>query len=77
MRSSSGSADRRRTPRCGSGSTSRWGRHGVGWTTSDLPTVHHHGKIAEQYDGVVYVNRVGPTHPTANARAAIARRERY
>jgi len=54
----------------------RWNTLSLGYTESlGLPALRV--AIAEQYDGVLYVSRVGPTHPTADARQAIARRERY
>jgi erythromycin esterase len=50
--------------------------HAIGWTY-DPSSLYHEGAIGVQYDAIVFVEHVTPTHPTPNALQAFARRERY
>ena len=50
--------------------------HAIGWTY-DPSSLYHEGVIGTQYDAIVFVEHVTPTHPTQNALRAFARRERY
>jgi erythromycin esterase len=50
--------------------------HAIGWTY-DPSSLYHEGVIGAQYDAMVFVEHVTPTHPTPNALRAFARRERY
>jgi erythromycin esterase len=50
--------------------------HAIGWTY-DPSSLYHEAVIAAQYDAIVFVEHVTPTHPTPNALQTFARRERY
>jgi erythromycin esterase len=50
--------------------------HAIGWTY-DPSSLYHEAVIGAQYDAIVFVEHVTPTHPTPNALRALARRERY
>lgn len=51
--------------------------HEIGWTSADWSTYDHQSLLAVKYDGIVFVGNAHPSHPTPNARAAIAAHERY
>ena len=51
--------------------------HEIGWTYANWSTFERQTLLAEKYDGVIYVDTVSPSHPTTNARQAIARHQRY
>ena len=51
--------------------------HEIGWTSANWSTFERQTLLAEKYDGVIYVDTVSPSHPTTNARQAIARHQRY
>ena len=51
--------------------------HEIGWTYANWSTFERQTLLAEKYDGVIYVDTVSPSHPTPNARQAIARHQRY
>ena len=50
--------------------------HAVGWTY-DPSSLYDDCAIGVQYDAIVFVEHVTPTHPTPNVLHAFARRERY
>jgi erythromycin esterase len=43
----------------------------------DLPSLNDTVKVRAWYDGLLYVSESTPTHPTANARSVVARKEGF
>jgi erythromycin esterase len=51
--------------------------HGIGWTHTESSQYYEQCHLVEKYDGIAFVQSSSPTHPTPNARQAVANRERY